>query len=271
MKNKKLFFVFALLFWGCINIFSQDVKLLDIEGLEIPLCRQTRDMYADAEDHEVHQYTGYALCYRESYEIAEWVAYCLTREELQNKVAERTNDFREDTKITSASALSFDYSGSGFDRGHLAPAADMKWSFKAMSDCFLMSNMAPQRPEFNQFIWNDLENKVRSWAYKYGAVYVVTGPVLEKPAKYYQQIGKSTKIAVPEYFYKVLLAQKNNSSKTIIARAFIMPNKKCDKKIADYAVTIDQLEERTGLDFFSLLPDDIENRIERKINTEDWR
>ena len=223
-------------------------------------------------DHELHTYAGYTLCYRESYEQSEWVAYSLTRSQLEHKVTGRTNDFRADTLISTGSAKPADYKGSGFDRGHLAPAADMAWSLKSAHDSFLMSNMSPQTPSFNRVIWKHLEEAVRNWAQQYGTIYVVTGPVLEKESNEYQLSGES-EVAVPEYFYKALLvfipvyAESNSATGEIEAyrvqcAAFIVPNKGSGKDIYKFICSVDLAEERTGLDFFANLPDEVENLAE---------
>ena len=251
-----------------ILLMSYTVFALDIdEQLAIPHCSATLAPSVQSEDHEVHSYSGFTICYRESFEEAEWVAYVLTREEL-NAVTGRTDDFREDPLISTGSASLNDYRKSGYDRGHLAPAADMEWSERSTHESFLLSNMTPQAPSFNRGMWKKLEEAVRDWAYRYGAVYVVTGPVLEKSADSYQSIGEN-KVAVPEYFYKALLSQKEDG--TYIAMAFIMPNTKCEGSIWDYEVTIDELEERTSIDFFYLLDDNIEDAIEMQIKDDDWK
>src|SRR5574344_486441 len=259
--------------------------LLDqIQSLEVPLCPAIKStlpseqipveptsepFQSDIHDHEVHQYNGFELCYREKYEVAEWVAYKLTAADLIT-VAERTNDFRADTKITTGSATPQDYTRSGYDRGHLAPAADMEWSERSVHDSFLMSNMTPQAPQFNRGMWKELEEQVRLWAETFGEVYVVTGPVLEKKAAAYKHIG-ADEVTVPEYFYKVLLAQLNDESHTVIGIGFILPPQACTGPISDSAVTIDAVERRTNLDFFSPLPDPTENTVEAEEQLSYWK
>ena len=237
------------------------------ERLVIPLCKATVTESGKEEDHEVHTYSGFTLCYRESYEEAEWVAYVLTDKETE-AVTGRSEDFRSDPNISTLSASPADYRKSGFDRGHLAPAADMEWSERSTSESFLMSNMTPQSPSFNRGMWKKLEDAVRYFAKEYGKVLVVTGPVLEKPSSDYTFIGED-KVTVPEYFYKVLLSKKEDGS--YIAAAFIMPNRKCEGTIYDYEVTVDEVERRTGLDFFSGLDDSIEDFIEGSIDSKDWQ
>ena len=234
-------------------------------SIEIPLCPATKSG-ENGGDHEVHEYLGFTLCYRESYENPEWVAYTLTKEEL-NAVTGRTEDFRSDTNISTGSATLKDYRGSGYDRGHMAPAADMEWSHESASESFLLSNMSPQAPQLNRGLWKDLESQVRTWAKKFGEVTVVTGPVLEHDASAYSAIGEN-KVSVPEYYYKVLLAQSKNGK---IATAFILPNRKCEGTIWDYCVSVDEVEERTGLDFFSMLSDSEEEKLESEIKTDGWK
>ena len=245
-------------------------------GLEIPTCPGTKG----AKDHQTRQFEHYALCYRESYEQAEWSAYELTKDEL-NKKSGRTNDFREDPEIKTGSATLNDYKGSGYDRGHLTPAADMAFSEKAMSETFYLSNMSPQAGPFNRGIWQQLEAQVRTWAKTFGKVYVVSGPILEKPASKYESIGKDNKIAIPQYYYKVLLAPlyaDGNDSKTpddaksIAAIGFILPNEACSgKEFWDFAVSVDEVEKRTGLDFFSLLDEKAEKEAEGSFDISIWK
>lgn len=228
-------------------------------------------------DHQIRNFQYYSLCYRESYEQAEWSAYCLRAFMLQ-KNTKRTNDFRPDPQITTGSATLADYKRSGYDRGHLTPAGDMVFSKEAMSETFYMSNMCPQAAAFNRGIWKDLEDQVREWVRTYGAAYIVSGPVLSKPADEYPSIGES-KVAVPEYFYKVILVpifQDDSDQDSpeecadLMAIAFVIPNKGCDGDFWRYAASVDEVEQITGLDFFPLLEDDIEERVESACDPRPW-
>lgn len=238
---------------------------LTLDDIYIPACRATTS-HANGNDHEVHTYCGFTLCYRESYEVAEWVSYVLTKEETIH-VTGRSNNFRKDPAISTGSATLADYKKSGYDRGHLAPAADMEWSKESVSDSFFMSNMTPQKPDFNRGIWGKLEHQVRDWAKEHGEVVVITGPILEKPSTGYASIG-SNKVAVPEYFYKVLLAKDKNNKYHAIG--FILPNTGYDKSFMKFCVTVDEVERRTSLDFFELLDDETENSIELKFDIDFW-
>ncbi|MCR4822864.1 MAG: DNA/RNA non-specific endonuclease [Treponema sp.] len=238
-------------------------------GLEKPVCAASHG----AEDHQIRNFKYYSICYRESYEQAEWSAYCLTEDEL-TKIATRSDDFRPDPQISTGSASLADYKKSGYDRGHLSPAADFAFSQEAMSESFYMSNMSPQAGGLNRGLWKDLEAQVRLWAGEYGRVYVVSGPVLEKSPSEYKSIGENN-VTVPEYYYKVLLAPlyKDDEDRAnpenaggAIAAGFLFPNQKCEGEIFDYAVTIDEIEKRTKLDFFSLLEDRLEENLEANIS-----
>ena len=131
------------------------------------------------EGEVVIRHVGYTLSYNEIHEQANWVAYELTAEEVAGEV-ERKDAFRADPEVESGSAALADYRGSGYDRGHLAPVADMKWSAEAMAESFYMSNMSPQKPEFNRGIWKKLEMKVRGWATREEAVLIVTASAKTK-------------------------------------------------------------------------------------------
>ena len=149
------------------------------------------------------------------------------------------------------------------DRGHLAPAGDMKRSRLAMSESFFFSNMSPQVASFNQGIWNQLEIRVREWANRKEKIYVVTGPVL---TSIIDTIGVN-KVSVPGYYYKVLMSFENGHYNTI---ALLLPNKTGTMTLPEYVIKVDELEQITGIDFWSSLPDTIENKIENNINLSDW-
>lgn len=176
----------------------------------------------------------YTLCYSEDHEQARWVSYHLTVKNLMCK-GRRKNNFKMDPKIPTHSASPVDYMHSGYDRGHLAPAAD----FGCNPDItFFMSNMSPQKPRFNRGIWKRLENLVREKVLAEGEVYVITGPVLTDSL---EKIGPNG-ISVPELFYKIVF----NRCATI---AFLIPNKGTWKKPRTFIVSVDSVESLTGIDF----------------------
>jgi endonuclease G len=187
-----------------------------------------------------HKY--YTLSYVEKFEQAEWVAYEMKKEYLKNSNYKRPY-FIEDPKVTTGSADWRNYKKSGYDKGHLCPAADMEFDENAYNDTFYTSNISPQDHDFNSGIWNRLEQKTRYWASKYHDIYVVTGGILKDSDK---KIG-TEKVAVPNYFYKIILAKTGNQHKAI---AFLVPNEDSNKSLYDFVVPIETLEKMTGIDFF---------------------
>ncbi len=207
-------------------------------------------------------HTWFVLSYDEDHEQAEWVAYELTRARLNENWAARPNTFRPDPDVRTESATPRDYSGSGYDKGHLCPAADMAFDEKAIDESFLMSNISPQDPAFNVGVWRELEELTRDWARKFNKLYIATGPVLSQAN--YTQIGFS-KVSVPNAFYKVLLAPEQRR-----AIAFIMPNQLSDSPIMEYACSIDKVEKVTGLDFFPSLLKGLDEELEASLDKDAW-
>jgi len=209
-------------------------------------------------------YTGFHLAYNEQFEQAAWVAYVLTRDEIESGTIERTNNFRSDTSIASGSASPADYRRSGFDRGHLAPAGDMKWDHLAMSQSFLMSNMSPQRPSFNRGIWRKLETKVRNWAMEKDSIYVITGPLFSPGDSLIGENG----VGVPGHYFKVLVDLSPPDHDMI---AFLLPNSGSSEDLIQFAITVDSLEQLTGYDFFSVAPDqEMIEWLEQRIEPGNW-
>lgn len=212
----------------------------------------------------VVQHTGYTLCYSEEDEQPYWVAYVLTADEVFSDNAQRADNFHEDPAIPTGSATLADYKGSGYDRGHMVPAADLKWSDQAMDDSFYMSNMSPQVGALNRGVWADLESVVRTFAAQNQAICVVTGPVLTDGP--YKKIGVNG-VSVPNYYYKAILDYTGPEHKAI---GFLLANEGSKASLQSFAVTIDEIEEITGLDFFPLLPDDEEMILESTFDVDLW-
>ncbi|MBT5858853.1 MAG: DNA/RNA non-specific endonuclease [Flavobacteriales bacterium] len=208
---------------------------------------------------ELVHHTYYSLSYNETAEQANWVFYEINSNTTLGQTS-RTNNFRSDNLISTKSAQLSDYKGSGFDRGHLVPAADMSFNYTAMSESFYMSNMNPQEPSFNRGIWKKLESLVRNWGAN-SSIYVVTGPILNSCNSY---IGNNN-VCVPNYFYKVIY---NPENKKMIS--FVLANQKGSGNLSDYVCTTDYLEKITNIDFFPILEDKLEEKLESEIHTELW-
>lgn len=209
-----------------------------------------------------HEY--YSLSYSEPHEQAEWVAYELKSEYITSTNFKRPY-FNQDTKVTTQSADWKNYKNSGYNRGHLVPAGDMKFSKSAYEDTFFTSNATPQLSSFNNGVWNRLEQKVRYWANKYNDIYVITGGILETELR---SIGHE-EVAVPNYFYKVLL-DIDAESKQVKMIAFLLPHEISSQPLYEFVVSVDELEKLTGIDFFSDLPDTIEMNLESKSDYKSW-
>jgi endonuclease G, mitochondrial len=210
---------------------------------------------------ETVEHTAYALNYREEYEQADWVVHLLYGK--RKGKAKRSNDFRPDPNVSTGSAEPADYARSGYDRGHLAPAGDFKWDKDLTDETFYMSNMSPQVGDFNQGIWNDLEQLIRRWAGRRGTLVIVTGPVLKSGL---ETIGRRNEVAVPEQYYKIVYDPATEQ-----AIAFLMNNEGMfDRLLKEFVVSIDEVERKTGIDFFEKLPDNLEQKIEQQSNVDGW-
>ena len=280
MKFFKYLFLPLVLFKAASAIlYADEDQLIQLPlNLEIPECPGDQNNREPHSDHYIRHFKGFTICYRESYEQAEWCAYKLEDSNLR-KNAKRSNEFKPDYQIPTGSADLSDYRRSGYDRGHLAPAADFSFDKSFMNETFYLSNITPQDHGLNGGIWNDLESQVRRWAKRFGRVYVVTGPVLEKRAGQYKSIGPN-KVAVPEFYYKVILAPRYRSHEDRLSRedtgrisaiGFIFPNENCEGSIYDYSCTVDEVEKRTKIDFFDALEDYWEEKAESTVNLEHWQ
>lgn len=211
---------------------------------------------------EIKNYSGFRLSFNAENHTPNWVAWELLGSETSGKTS-RSNKFWTDDDIEGCPDTR-DYSNSGFDRGHMCPAADNKLSTEMMDQSFVMTNMCPQVHSLNGGAWNTLEKKCRIWARLDSALYIVAGPIYD--SKDTRRIGKIG-VRVPSAFYKVIIAPYGNQPKGI---AFIYPNMTAPGDMFQYAMPIDKAEEITGYDFFYNLPDDLENKIEQSYVRRQW-
>lgn len=213
---------------------------------------------------QIIRHEGYTVSYNSDYKIANWVAYELTSDEAKSKKAERSNKFVPDPQVKGATAENEDYTRTGFDRGHLAPAGDMKWSVRAMRESFYLSNICPQKPGLNRGIWKQLEEQSRLWALDNGAVWIVTGPVLSGELK---RLGKNG-VGVPVSFYKVICTVTDNKFDAI---AFLLDNRDYDNvSLKSMVIPVDSVEKVTGIDFFPSIPDEQEKKMEASVDWNSW-
>ncbi len=221
------------------------------------------------EDNEgnIIEHMGYALSYNSDYRVPNWVAYELLESEVITAYRSREDKFEPDPLIKGRQAYDRDYVGSGYDRGHMAPAADMRWSSQTMKECFYLSNVCPQDRNLNSGAWNDLEKQVRREARFYKSVYVVCGPIFEYNNP--KHIG-SNHVMVPDSFFKALLARRKDGSYAAIG--FIFPNEACTRNLTLYAMTVDELEAKLGMDLFFNLEEKEQDKAEAEMDPYgDWR
>ncbi len=257
-NDKMLILNVFLLFFGMVSVSYAGTLVKGVEtGIEIPKVHK---------DKLVIRHTGFTLSYNTETNCPNWVAWELTAEEVNAGQAKRSNDFRADSKVPSKNRVDwYEYKQSGYDRGHMCPAGDMKWSADAMSDCFLMSNICPQTPELNQHWWEHVEKACRRWAKQEGRVYICCGPIFETGKKY---IGKDVKIRVPDGYFKVVLSLRKGNEKAI---GFIYTNTDDRQTMESAVVTVDEIEAKTGYDFFPLVDKSIQDKVEAECNLRKWR
>ena len=252
MKKCWVILSLFLLFSG-VSFAQQEFHFRPILHLERPK--------PNPQEHII-THKGYILSYNFKYRVADWVAYELKAENTIPAV-QRKNHFVPDPLLPAGSASNEDYKGSGYDRGHLAPSADMCYSYETMMESFYLSNITPQVPDFNRGIWEKLEKQVRQWANDDKEVYVVTGTVVKRG----QPTIGADGISVPSLFYKVILDYTEQGRKGI---GFVIPNQGSREPLQHFAVTIDSVERLTGMDFFYQLPDNEEKVIEGTLDLSKW-
>lgn len=229
------------------------------KGLEIPA-------YLTDRPEEVVAHGGYTVSFNNKHKLPNWVAWVLTRERTQGTV-KRNDQFQPDPDIRKGcTATDSDYRGSGYDRGHMCPAADNRFSRQAMLECFYLSNICPQTHSLNGGDWKELEEKCRRWAMQYDTLYIVCGPVLPDGERL-PVIGDG-QVSVPPAFYKVLLRMDDDGEARAIG--FIYRQEDKDHPMSHYATTVDEVERLTGINFFSKLPKRLERRAEAAYDIKDW-
>ena len=243
-----------------ISAYSQehcgkDESLLNKSLLELP---------AIHESDIILIYSGFVVKYNPDYLIPDWVAYELTAKEVNGEVP-RASGFSMDLNYDGRQAMREDYSYSGWDKGHMAPSADMKWSQSSMFESFYLTNVCPQNHDLNGRDWHVLENRVRSWALKFGRVWVVCGPIVNE--KQYGTIGDRN-VMVPDGFFKAVLRQNSNGGYQAIA--FVFKNDSSRQPLKESMISVDGLESIIGYDLFVNLDDDIEEKTESFTAWENW-
>ncbi|MBR6129425.1 MAG: DNA/RNA non-specific endonuclease [Bacteroidaceae bacterium] len=217
------------------------------------------------QDGVLIEHEGFTLLFDTKTMCPRWVAWELTAEETRGKVSRSGVDFKPDDQVPEQyQVASWDYNGGHYGRGHMCPAGDMKWSQQAMQDCHYITNICPQTAELNKTWWEHLERACRSWARQDGSVQIVCGPVFSDNPK---RFGKKHRMAVPKGFYKVVLSLKEGKEKAI---GFYYTNDDAPQPMEDAVRSVDDIEQLTGIDFFSSLPDEQEDRLEAMTDLRSW-
>ncbi len=251
-RNSLVVPLFCIIF-GCTLLIAilRDVP----DGIEIPKLITSRP-------EQVIAHTGHTLSYNPEWRIPNWVAYELTKTETLGDIG-RAKHFKPDPKVNGFCPTTKSYSNSGFDRGHMAPAADMKWDSTAMRECFYMTNICPQNHNLNQGDWKELEEQVRDWAQQFGSLFIACGPIVSSQPT---TIGEDN-VVVPDAFYKVCLAQIDGEWRAI---GFYFKNEAGSRDLRTYCRSVDEIESLVGIDFFPQLEDSIENKIEAVVEAKRW-
>lgn len=262
-RNRIIYTVLLLLcvvgFWWFENFYTPDPYTNPEATGRLPFTEQLLPS-STYEDIVVHEY--FMLSYSEPHEQAEWVAYTLEPSQLTYDDRKRPY-FLEDPKVETKSADWRNYRGSGFDRGHLCPAGDRRFSEYAYNETFYTSNIAPQDNAFNAGIWNRLEIQVRRWCKKYGTLHIITGGVLTEDL---EEIGEED-VDVPNAFFKVIIRENGNSYEVL---AFLLPHRDSNRPLGSFLVSLDELEALTDLDFFYRMDPGKQRSLEQHVMQATW-
>lgn len=215
---------------------------------------------------QILTYKGFTVSYNNNTLLPNWVAYELTATEVAGDLP-RKDKFRPDPAVHGPQANKEDYRNSGWDRGHMAPAADMKWSAEAIEESCYFTNICPQNPQLNGGDWKDLEEQCRKWASKYGKIWIACGPIIL--GNEHGKLG-ANKVVIPDKFYKVVLAHINGEYQGVgfifhnspLRKSKISGKPPVNRPLESYVVSIDEVEAATGIDFFPALPANTQNRVE---------
>jgi len=212
------------------------------------------------------EYDAMTVNFNTAYRVPNCVSYVLTSEMIRitdgpQAEIRRNYKFNRDPSVAGCPEW-WEYKQSGYDRGHMAPANDMRWSKQSMQDCFLMTNICPQDHNLNGGSWNKLEQKIHAWARAKSTLIVATGPIFNGTDK---RIGQNSDIVVPSGFFKVVLDPNSNR-----AIGFIYDNHEGGGGVKRHACSVDEVERVTGHDFFCTLPDNVERAVESTYNFDQW-
>lgn len=274
MKRKAIYLLIALCFMAAAAVkgLSEEKKTPSETSVPAPSSKEESSApvvsvlaeTVSPKEEIMLKKAAYTTSYNPLTKQPNWVGWHLTADHVTGPYKRNGIKFHEDEDVPEPRATDADYRSSGYDRGHMCPSGDNKWSQEAQEQSFLFTNICPQIHGLNAGDWNEMEQQCRKWAEKEGEIYIVCGPIFYSSARH-KKIGKN-KIPVPEAFFKVVLSLKDAPK----AIGFIYKNQSGNRPKGDYVNTVDQVERITGIDFFPSLPDDIENKIEAEADIDDW-
>ena len=262
MNKKVLFIILILVLVGIVVFIYWKSKQPSASVKKKTEVAKSHTKPVNQENYQIVKHKYYTLAYSEKNEQPAWVCYSLTKKHVGGKEP-RSNNFIPDPMVSTKTADDIDYNKSGYDKGHMVPAADMSWSVDAMKETFYFSNISPQVPSFNRGEWKKLEEKVRGWAQEFDSVKVYAGPVFKSNI---ERIGPDS-VTVPGYYFKVVAIFKNSTFSSI---GFIFPNKKVTNPLYNYAVSVDSVENFSNLDFYTYLPENVEEKMESGFDLSLW-
>lgn len=205
--------------------------------------------------------TGYVCCYNAETRLPHWVAWVLTANHTTGPYKRNGIKFQEDTDVDAPRATHEDYIRSGYDRGHLCPSGDNKWSEEAQEQSFLMTNMCPQSHGLNAGDWNEMEMQCRRWAEEFGSLDIIAGPILFRGQ--HKTIGSG--VVVPEAFFKVVYCPSRH-----MAIGFIYRNEPGNRPKGDYVNSVAEIERITGFTFLTALPPKLAAKVKKEADLSQW-
>lgn len=256
--SRFLLFIIAVLFIACVPSKPTHAVRADTTSFVIANYNNCRS------SSQLVDYYAFSVLFHEVKKLPICVSYELVSEHTDGPFSRKHLKFIPDEHIDLIQADDTDYRGSGWSRGHMAPAGDFKWTEKGMQETFFYTNCCPQNETLNNGSWHSLEKRVRYWAKKYGKIYVATGPIIG--TNRFGTIGPH-KVVVPDGFFKALLVCVDGKYHAI---AFYMQNIPDRQSMKDCYMTIDELETLSEIDFFPFLEDIVEKMVEAEVNTSVW-
>lgn len=244
--------------------FRQEVSKTTSEPLQVTTSDLLKQRVGRGTSEIMLKRKAYTTSYNKQTRTPNWVAWTLTKAHTYGSQQRSDERFEEDLQVPAPRATYQDFYNSRYDRGHMCPAGDNKWDAEAMTESFLLTNICPQNHGLNKEDWNDLEIQCRTWARRFGEVTIVCGPLFED-GENARQIGRN-RVTVPSGFFKVVFRSQPEPH----AVGFLFENNGKSQPWREQAVSVDEVERRTGINFFHVLPDDVENAVEARLDLSVW-